>query len=437
MLVGDRFGPVYLSEEPPLSGLAARFRCSSETQSSPAEEMILRPTSPIRPREVAAISQSWHFRSSRGQCGGSGVRSRSATDAYGRYSAVMKVRKVALIGAVLLGAVAVVGWLLWPKDIAVDLIEVKRAPAVRMLAINGSIRPRLSVEVQAPVAGTLTALPFDVGAQVTTGQLLARVDDAPQRAAIVEAVAAVSAQEATLAQARRDLARYEALGQFVTRQNREEARLAVDQGAQELARRRAVVVQAREVQLRSEVRAPFAGVILERPVDPGQTIGVSTVLYRLADLSAPEIAAEVDESYAAALRVGGEAMIALPGRPQPLRAAIVHVEPRVNPSTGARQVRLRATQPLDGLPSGLTISVNLIVAREAAAISIPRSAVLRPDSNPSVRIVDSDQKVAERRIRFFDWPAETVTVTEGLEPGMRILADPQAAAPGTRIRPRG
>lgn len=346
------------------------------------------------------------------------------------------MRRVALIGVMLLGVVAFAGWLLWPHAVAVDLIEVKRAPAVRMLAVNGTIRPRLSVEVQAPVAGTLTALRFDVGAQVPTGELLARVDDAPQRAAIAEAVAAVSAQEAAQAQARRDLARYVALGQFVTRQRREEARLAVDQGAQELNRRRAVVAQAREVQQRYEIRAPFAGVILERPVDPGQTIGLSTVLYRLADLSAPEIAAEVDESYAAALSIGGEALIGLPGRSQPLRAAIVHIEPRVNPSTGARQVRLRATGPIEGMPSGLTISVNLIIEREQAVISIPRSAILRPDSSPSVRVVDADQRVAERRIRFVDWPAEAVTVTEGLEPGMRILADPQAAAPDTRVRPR-
>lgn len=349
----------------------------------------------------------------------------------------MTIRKIALLGVVALCAAALAAWLFWPRAEAVEIIELRRAPAVRMLAVNGAIRPRLSVEVQAPVAGTLTALPFDVGARVAAGELLARVDDAPQRAAIAEAMAAVSTQEATLAQARRDLARYVALGQFVSRQRREEARLAVDQGSQELARRRAVVVQAREVRQRYEIRAPFAGVILERPVDPGQTIGVSTVLYRLADLSAPEIAAEVDESYAAALRIGGEAVIALPGRSQPLRAAIVHVEPRVDPATGAREVRLRANQPLDGMPSGLTISVNLIIEREAAAISIPRSAILRADSSPSARVMDADQKVVERRIRFVDWPAETVTVTEGLEPGMRILADPQAAAPGSRVRPRG
>ena len=50
------------------------------------------------------------------------------------------------------------------------------------------------------------------------------------------------------------------------------------------------------------LRAPFAGVILERPVDPGQTVGNDSILYRLADLSSPEVTVEVDEVYAAEIR---------------------------------------------------------------------------------------------------------------------------------------
>lgn len=347
----------------------------------------------------------------------------------------MKHRKtIVVIIAVALSALAI--WLFWPQAPKVDTIVIARAPAVRTLAVNGTIRPRLSVEVQSPVAGTLTALPLDVGDRVAAGALLARIDDAPQRAAISEAQASVAAQQATLAQARRDLARYQALGEFVTRQRREEARLAVEQGSQELRRRQAALVQAREVQQRSEVRAPFAGVIMERPVDPGQTILATTVLYRLADLSSPEVTADVDETYAIGLRAGGAALVAVPGRPAPLRATIVHVEPRVDRSTGAREVRLRVAEALDEVPAGLTLSVNLIVAREQAAISVPRSAILQPDASPRVRIVDADGRVSDQPIRFVDWPARTVTVTQGLEPGMRILADPEVAAPGARVRIR-
>ncbi len=84
----------------------------------------------------------------------------------------------------------------------------------------------------------------------------------PETAAIAEAEASVQAQQATLAQARRDLARFEALGQFATRREVEQRRLSVEEGARELSRRRAAVVQAREQRDRRVLRAPFAGVIL-------------------------------------------------------------------------------------------------------------------------------------------------------------------------------
>lgn len=341
---------------------------------------------------------------------------------------------LALVALLIVGVVLLLLLLLWPRAPEVRVIEVARADAVRALAVNGRIRPRQSVEVRTPVAGTLIDLPFDVGDQVTAGAPIARIDDGPQRAAIAEAEAAVAAQEAVVAQARRDYARYRSLGEFVTRQRVEEARLAVDQGTRELQRLRAAVVQSREVRERAVIRAPFSGVILERPVDRGQTVGLDAIIYRLADLAVPEIMAEVDEDYAAELRTGTEALVALAGQRRRLRAQIVHLEPRVDETTGAREVRLRLLDPLPSAPAGQTVSVNLVVERRAQAISIPRSAILDPAGNPRVRIVDVEGRVAERPIRFLDWPAATVIVTQGLEPGMRVLADPNAATPGQRVR---
>jgi len=349
----------------------------------------------------------------------------------------MKTSRLVAAALLALGLVAALAWAFWPRPPAVDVIEIRRAPATRLLAVNGNIRPRLSVAVQAPVSGTLTALPLDVGDSVSAGALLARIDDAPQRAAIAEAQAAVATQRAILAQARRDAVRFEALGDFTTRQRREQARLAVEEGEQELRRRLAAVTQTREVRARYELLAPFSGIILERPVDPGQTIGADTVVYRLADLTAPEVTAEVDEIYAAELAPGGAALVGLPNLPAPLRARIIHIEPRVDPATGSREVRLRIADPLTTAPAGLTVAVNLIVDRVPAAVSIPRSAILQAESNPRVRIVDAGGRVTEQSIRFRDWPAASVIVTHGLRPGMRILADPAAASPGARVRPRG
>ena len=325
-------------------------------------------------------------------------------------------------------------WLLAPRESRVETISVEMAPASRILAVNGRIRPRLQVDIRPALGGDLVALPFDVGDRVGAGQVLARIDDAPETAAIAEAEASVQAQQATLAQARRDLARFEALGQFATRREVEQRRLSVEEGARELSRRRAAVVQAREQRDRWVLRAPFAGVILERPVDPGQTVGLDSVIYRLADLTAPEVTVEVDEAYAAEIRPGMEARVSFPGQAGELRAAVAHVEPRVDPATGARDVRLTLVDGAAEVPSGLTVTVNLVIERRDRAISVPRSALILGGDAAKVRLVGKDGVVSERAVSFIDWPAETVIVTRGLAAGERLLADPEAAQPGEKVR---
>ncbi len=348
----------------------------------------------------------------------------------------MKAKPV-FLGLLALALLVGVGyWFLTPRDKEAATILVEKAPAERLLAVNGRVRPRLQVDIRPAVGGEVVSLPFDVGDRVTAGQVLARIDDAPETAAIAEAEAAVETQQATLAQARRDLARFEALGEFATKREVEERRLAVVEGERELSRRRASVLQARELRDRRVLRAPFAGVILDRPVDPGQTVGLDSVIYRLADLANPQVTVEVDEVYAAEISPGMAALVSLPGQKGDIRAVVEHIEPRVDPATGARDVRLNLGDAVIDAPSGLTVTVNLVVERREGAISIPRSAIIRSDGDAYVRIVTRDGVVADRRISFIDWPAESVIVTTGLKAGERILAAPDAFKPGEKVKVR-
>ena len=332
-------------------------------------------------------------------------------------------------------ALAIAGyWLLVPRNQEVTTIVVKRALADRILAVNGRIRPRLQVDIRPSLGGELVALPFDVGDRVEAGQILAKIDDAPEQAAIAEAQASLATQQATLAQARRELARFVALGQFATKRDVEQRRLAVLEGERELNRRQAVVVQASELRDRRVLRAPFDGVILERPVDPGQAVGLESVIYRLADLSSPEVSIEVDEVYAAEIRPGMKAKVAMPGQAGPLTARVLHVEPRVDPATGARAVRLVLLGAAIDAASGQTVTVNLLIERRKSAISVPRSAMLPSGSSAKVRVIGGDNLVIERLVTFIDWPAESVIVTSGLQPGDRILTEPNAAQPGEEVR---
>ena len=332
-------------------------------------------------------------------------------------------------------ALAIAGyWFLVPRNQEVTTLVVKRALAERILAVNGRIRPRLQVDIRPSLGGVLVALPFDVGDRVEAGQLLAKIDDAPEQAAIAEAQASMATQQATLAQARRELARFVALGQFATKRDVEQRRLAVLEGQRELNRRQAAVVQASELRDRRVLRAPFAGVILERPVDPGQAVGIESVIYRLADLSSPEVSIEVDEVYAAEILPGMKATVTMPGQAEPLTAEVLHVEPRVDPATGARAVRLGLIGEAIDAASGLTVTVNLLIERRESAISVPRSAVMPSGNSSKVRMIGRDNLVIERLVTFIDWPAESVIVTSGLKPSDRILTEPNAAQPGEKVR---
>jgi RND family efflux transporter MFP subunit len=346
-------------------------------------------------------------------------------------------RRIILV-ALAAAALAIAGyWFFAPRDQAVATLSVKRASADRILAVNGRIRPRLQVDIRPSLGGQLIALPFDVGDRVAGGQILARIDDAPEQAAIAEAEASVATQQATLAQARRELARFVALGQFATRREVEQRRLAVLEGERELRRRQAAVTQSSELRDRRVLRAPFAGVILERPVDPGQAVGLESVIYRLADLSNPEVSIEVDEVYAAEIRPGMGATVTMPGQARQLLAQVIHIEPRVDPATGARAVRLGLIGEAIDAPSGLTVTVNLLIERRESAISVPRSAVIPSGSSAKMRVIGEDNVVIERAISFIDWPAESVIVTSGLQPGERILVEPDSAQPGEKVRVTG
>jgi multidrug efflux pump subunit AcrA (membrane-fusion protein) len=77
---------------------------------------------------------------------------------------------------------------------AVDLIRISEAPASRVLAVNGRIRPQNAVTIRTRYAGQLRSLTKEEGQTIEAGELLAAIDDAPQRDTVAQTAAAVAAQ---------------------------------------------------------------------------------------------------------------------------------------------------------------------------------------------------------------------------------------------------
>ncbi len=333
-------------------------------------------------------------------------------------------------------AVAITSFLRRPP--VADVAEVRRETVERTLAVTGRLRPTHRNRITALVAGRLVALPCEEGDAVKRGQVLARIDDEGARAALAQAVARAAAQAPTAAQAHRDLTRAQALQAqgLVADQQLEQARRAADDADATL---RALRESVREARARLEdhvVRSPVDGFVLERPVDPGQTVTTQTVVVEVATARDPLIEADVDEQYLAELRLGMPALVApLTGRRTLYHAQVVYIGRVVDAASGAVVVRMRFTDPPPALPAGLSLDVNLAIERHPDAVTVPRHAVAGLGLEPWVLVVRGD-RTERRAVDIIDWPSERVVVRRGLTPGERVVLEPRKVPAGTQVRPR-
>ena len=350
----------------------------------------------------------------------------------------MRIRSVwwprlAVLMLVAFAVYAVVGRALAPKGVAV--IKIAEGPAEQILAVVGRVRPINLVSVQTESAGAIIALLHDEGDQVRKGDLLARIRSDQELADVAVSDAQVRALEAQLTLTRQKRARLSKLVTegWATRAALDEADAAVAAAA---ANRDAATATARQSRARSQefdVRAPMDGTILSRPVDPGQVVSLSTILFEMGTTGQVEIEAEVDEFLADRVPINAAVMLSPSGTALRLPGRISQISPRVDASTGGRLMRFVTNVPAADLRPGRSVDVVITVAHRASALSVPRSALLSNRGQTEVRIVGNG-RVAARTVSTLDWPGTHLIVTGGLKQGDLVLAEPTAAIPGARVK---
>jgi len=177
-----------------------------------------------------------------------------------------------------------------------------KAPAVLLLApedvrtvestltatgpvISGSLQPERRADLRAEVAATVQQVLRDNGEAVRAGDLIVRLDDTAIRESLVSAEEAVRAATQALEQTERQVSRLRTLqGQGMTSmQALEDAEVRRNNANSELVAARARVATARQQLRRTEVRAPFAGVVSGRQVSAGDTAQVGRELVKVID----------------------------------------------------------------------------------------------------------------------------------------------------------
>lgn len=332
---------------------------------------------------------------------------------------------------------ACLGGLAWFQPWATAVTEVRvedvvLGPVARVLAVNGRVAGEVSVAVRPLVSGFLSAVSVLEGDAVAAGAVVAIIDPATQVAVVRQAVAGLDAALVAQADAQSTYSRTDALGANAAGVVLENATRAVQSATQEVARMTALLEQAQIQLAKFTITAPIAGTVLELSAEPGQTVDAATVLMTIADLRRLVVETDVDESYATQIRLDQTATLQLAGETEVRQGHVSFVSQRVDVATGGLSIDLTPDTALVA-PIGLTVTANITVDDRAAAITVPRAAIVR-DENGSAVFVVRDGLASRQSVAVIEWPAARLIVTDGLEVGEIVIGDATGINDGRAVK---
>ena len=315
-----------------------------------------------------------------------------------------------------------------PEERATRAGAVEDVPATRVAPAEvigryraaGTVRAARRAEVATRLMGRVESVRVRAGDRVRQGQLLLTVERASLTAAQQQAAAALDQAAATLRRTERLYADSAApLVQL------EAARTA---HAQAQAQARAVQADLAY----AEVRAPFAGVVATRMVDPGDQAAPGQPLLVVEDRTAREIVVTVPDEVGEQLRAGQTAAVEIGAGGRRVTARIEAVVPGADPRSPTVEVRLSGPA---GLAPGLA-AVAELPAGGHSTLQVPASAIMRRGQLEGVYLFAPDSTLRLRWIRTGRERDSTIEVLSGLISGDLVALDASRARDGVRARPQ-
>jgi RND family efflux transporter MFP subunit len=337
---------------------------------------------------------------------------------------------------------------------AVSVVKATVSDLESAIEVSGNLVPQLRVDLRPTFGGTLEGVRVNIGDHVSAGATLATLDRREIDAQVDAAVAAIGvarasleAAEAGLTNARQEIDRARNLFDkgALPRQRLDAADTAFraaraerDLAQANVAQAEAAGRRAREVQRDATLRAPMAGVIVERNYDAGNLVGPGSDLpvVAIADMRVLKLEAGVSELDAGRLRVGMPAAVTVSARPgERFEGRLAAIAPEVDRRNRHFRIEVRVPNAGANLLSGMYAAARIVVDRAAAAVVVPRTAVFARSGTAHVFKVSGDVVSAVLVTQGLS-DGSRVQIASGLAPGDVIVADARReVAEGTKVRP--
>jgi RND family efflux transporter MFP subunit len=351
-------------------------------------------------------------------------------------------------------------WFTRERPIEVETVTVTQRQAgaqASVLNATGYVTARRRATVSSKITGKVVQVNVEEGMEVREGQVLARLDDETQRAAVALAQAqaeaarrSVTESEVRLREARITLERVSklvAVG-YSTAAEVDAARAAVDSlEARISAAREQVRVAERQVALAQTdldstiIRAPFAGVAISKDAQPGEMVSpvsagggfTRTGICTIVDMRSLEIEVDVNESYINRVKpeqavtavldaypdwqIPAHVITTIPSADRQkatvlVRIGFMQLDPRILPDMGVKVTFLRDSEDANG------------TAAAARPVTLVPKSVIRTEGQQSYAFVVQNDRVDRRAITTGGTDGDRVEVIAGLSSGERVVVSP-------------
>jgi len=311
-----------------------------------------------------------------------------------------------------------------------DVFVVSNSALTSGPSITGSVEPERRADLRAEVPAVVLAVLKENGDSVKRGDLLVRLDQTSIRDSLMSAEASMSAASQAYEQAQRQyerMAKLRETGVVSTQQVEDvEVRRNTAQSDREAARTR--VVTARQQLARTEVRAPFDGIISDRKVSAGDTAQIGKELLKVIDPSSLRFEGFVSADNVGEVRTGQHVWFKIHGFDE---RDFLGTVTRVNPSANSTTRQVEVLVGFDDAKQQPNVAglyaEGRIETRSAASLTLPAASVIKEGDSSFAWKVNGD-KLQKVPLKLGERDARTgaYALASGLAEGDKVLRFPSA-----------